>query len=48
LTRTETLSREIVLWRDVEHAGAQVDADHLLDDRNDDYKAGPHLPGAAQ
>src|SRR5206468_11928032 len=45
----DVVARDHVLRWDVEHAGAQVDADHLLDDRNEDYEAGAlHLPEPAQ
>jgi hypothetical protein len=45
----DVVARDHVLRRDIEHAGAQVDADHLLDDRNDDHEAGAlHLPQPAQ
>src|SRR5262245_58813254 len=40
----DVVARDHVLWRDVEHTGAQVDADHLLDDRNDDHEAGALYP----
>src|SRR5437899_6156666 len=43
------VARDYVLRRDLEHAGAQVDADHLLDGRNDDHEAGAlHLPEPSQ
>src|SRR5262245_54307533 len=48
-TNRDVVARDHVLWRHVEHAGAQIDADHLLDDRNDDHEAGAlHLPEPAQ
>src|SRR5262249_3000982 len=45
----DVVARDHVLWRDIEHAGAQVETDHLLDDWSDDHKAGAlHLPQSSQ
>src|SRR4051812_27284171 len=45
----DVVTRDHVLRRDIEHAGAQGDADHLLDHRNDNHEAGAlHLPEPAQ
>ena len=45
----DVVPRDHVLRRHVEHARAQVDAHHLLDERHDDDEARPlHLPEAAE